>query len=428
VEAWGPWFQVYLDFRHDVLAAATHWDQVTFRTIPIEVSCARGILDDWPATSSEPRSPKYLFGKNDPIVVTAWDLQTDPTEAEQHDILVTSSDGGSAILTLQEASQCDRWFYPCGDEFLVLSESDYESPLFSQQPDAITVIDEPFLTFYIRMQPDSGNWVSVHKVMVDRAESRTEYQATYASKCGVVCGTLDVLSDWFAKWFYTNMNEEPIYGGIIWWPLVRQADDVMANLSSHPANWSDHGADATWDPRSVDLVSWSGHSSGHGSNLHFFVENDAPQGPDYVCSHLPRGDINVCGGDADWVIFDTCWFLKGTAEELKADLLVGIARAPHMFLGYDDSNVMTYWRNYYCGHLFKEYLREPGTSIKQAFWAYSDDWQFKGCIAKVFAPADCMEESLAGPGPIRVEPDPTALSNWDIDTHPNEDGDPPPGP
>ncbi len=176
-----------------------------------------------------------------------------------------------------------------------------------------------------------------------------------------------------------------------------QHAEPICELSSRPSNWV-HDQYATWDPRSVDLVSWSGHTYYHGRVLHFYYINGRV--------NLARCHVDVRDVDADWVIFDTCWFLWGTAAELRADLLSQtnpMAREPRMFLGFDESDTMTWSRDMWCGKYFKEYLREPGYSIKQAWWDYCEYWQYRGCIAKVFAPDYCMGESLAGSGPVQVQ-------------------------
>jgi hypothetical protein len=266
-------------------------------------------------------------------------------------------------------------------------------------PDKIKVINEEVMDFYLLIPPIYGSYKKSEDVMVDRAEIGVEWQKAYDP----YCSHSDPISTYrFGEQLFDNIGGEP---NLVWF---KNFD--CNNLESERSHWEPPD-DSTYTD-SVDITSWSGHSWGL-TNLHFFTNSS--------CINLPRSNIDLGETDAEWIIFDTCWFLDGTPENLKADFLSSNpnARSAHMFLGFGKrpvDPVMTYWFYPDCGWYFTQRLKE--TTIKRAWFDYCEYRQFKGCKARVFRPIgplyDYSDESLAGPGPIQVLRDPIASDDWRI--------------
>lgn len=129
------------------------------------------ILEDWPANASEGllRSPKYIFGDDDPIYVEVKNVGNNPSVVEYVHVNVASESGGSANLKLTETGPNTNVFdnIVSAGELLYLAEEDS-----SGAGDKIKVIDEEVLTFSVEMPPyNSGNYQECYSVKVDRGES-----------------------------------------------------------------------------------------------------------------------------------------------------------------------------------------------------------------------------------------------------------------
>jgi hypothetical protein len=258
------------------------------------------------------------------------------------------------------------------------------------------------LTFWVKIQPDSGSYVSCKRVMVDRAEVGTEWQAAYNLYCAPHASSIP--TDRFGQQLYDSIGGEP---GLVWYKNFANADG-----SSAPGHWDGSSDSAYAD--SVDLTSWSGHSWGV-TNLHFFL---APG-----CTNFSRASLDTGDLDAEWVIFDTCWFLDGLKADLQADLLSSNpnARSAHMFLGFathgenPDDWVMTYWKDADNGAYFANSLRYM--SVKAAWFDYCEAKQYRGCKARAFHVMGYDDESVSGPGPIALLRDPIPSDDWRIDSY-----------
>jgi len=143
-----------------------HGDLVTVTVVGVWLYRDGGILDDWPKTATELRSPKYIFGKTDPIYVQVNSLNRTPLQETFLDyVKVTSESGGLQFLNMYYA--LEHWFnnfYP--GELLFLADHDFEDA----DGYHIKVIDEEVLTFWLEIQPGSGSYRSCKTVMVDRGE------------------------------------------------------------------------------------------------------------------------------------------------------------------------------------------------------------------------------------------------------------------
>ncbi len=126
-----------------------------------------GILDDWPKTANEIRSPKYIFGKTDPIYVKVNSLNRTPLQETFYDyVKVTSECGGVRYLNMYYGGE--HWFnnYAQPGELLYLADDNFND----SDGDHIKVDDEEILTFWLEIQPGSDSYRSCKTVMVDRGE------------------------------------------------------------------------------------------------------------------------------------------------------------------------------------------------------------------------------------------------------------------
>jgi PKD repeat protein len=385
------------------------WDRCDYTVVELEVfidSSYSQVLDDWPKDGDHPRSPKYLFGENDPIYVQVANLGTDPQEAEPfvNFVKVTSDSDGLIYLDLKETgvnTQIFRNSEAEGGELLYLSTINSDG----NDKDKIKVINEEKLIFSMQIQPGYDNYVTCKTVMVDRAEIGTEFQEAYHVYCEHGPPFNEIKTGRFGGQFHDNIGGEP---GLVWYKNFKNAD-----LASKQEHW--HADSDTPYADSVDIVSWSGHNTVVDSKIHFHFFNDSPN-----CDIFPRASTNLGDADADWVIFDTCYSLHGLKDVLKADLLTS-GRCAHMFLGYGSTS---YWEYENCGEYFTQRLKEE--TIQQAWFDYCDETLFLGSKVKAFRVSAYAAESLAGSGPIEVMRDPIATDDWKSKAHINTTGPPPP--
>ena len=364
------------------------------------------LLDDWPKDGDHLRSPKYMFGENDPIYVQVNNIGIDPDVAETkyEVVLVNSQSGGPIYLDLKETgvnTEIFRNSIAGRGELLYLSTEDIDDYPVTVDPDKITVMNEEVLNFYLTIPLLCGMYKRSEDVMVDRAEIGTEFQENYLSYCGHPHPPFSYIpTEKFGGQFHDNIGGEP---GLVWYKNFRNKD-----LDSKQVHW--HADTDSYYADAVDFVSWSGHNTYQNSQIHLHFFNDSPS-----CDIFPRASTNLGDKDADWVIFDTCISLDGWKEDLKDELLTS-GRCAHMFLGYGNAS---YWNYPNCGKFFTERLKE--TTIQQAWFDYCEETLYEGSKVKVFRPVGPLvnysDESLAGPGPIEVMRDPIATDDWRIKTY-----------
>jgi hypothetical protein len=386
----------------------SHTDDVNFTVVKLEVftdSSYTNPLVDWPINGDRPRSPKYLFGENDPIYVQVDNLGTDPQIAEPiYDFVkVTSESEGLALVHLKETGLDTQVFRNNSvvNDQLQLLYLDEES-CTTAEGHKIKVIDEEVLTFSLEIQPGSDNYVTCKTVMVDRAEVGTEWQDDYDPKCTCTPPLWDLLASNFGYGLFQYIGGEP---ALVWFKdeSFRNAD-YDSQINHWLADSDSSHADA------VDLTSWSGHNHYKFPGLHFFREGAN-------CIGLVRAATNLGDTDADWVIFDTCTYLNASETTLKADLL-NSERCPHLFCGFVDTAT---WNKPFQGYYFAQYLTKKNMTIKEAWFKYCDNQQEGDTTVAVFGADYCMGESLKGPGPIEVKQDPTSLDTWSLIPHTREE-------
>jgi len=263
-----------------------HFDTVKFGVVPMGVfrdaSCSQ-VLDDWPEDGDQLRSPKYIFGEDDPIYVQVANLGTDPLEVETFTdvVWVTSeSDTSDTVkLKLQETGPSTQKFRNLEElgELLYLSTSSSKGV-----KDKIEVIDEEVLTFWLEIQPGSDNYVTCKTVMVDRGE----FLAVAGSECGDESGWDDfnmAISE--AK---SKMSND--YG---WWEngyLEGKYYETRSDITTEDEEYEVSKENALdWggvcDSSCADFSFYSGH--GDDAELRIIIAQ-----PDEINNHY----------------FDVCWY------------------------------------------------------------------------------------------------------------------------
>jgi len=353
------------------------------------------LLDDWPRTATELRSPKYIFGKNDPIYLQVDFLGIDPQVAEHFSnfVKVTSDSGGLVHLTLKETGPDTQVFnnIAAEGELLYLSDANSEG-----NGDKIKVVDEEVLTFWLEIQPGSGSYRSCKTVMVDRAEVGVEWQCDYASYTNEV-GSLSTPDD-FAEGFYNNLGT----ANMVWFKNFDNGE-----LNSKKSHFASTGDSSYAD--SVDIVVWCGHGSREDESpddrfCRFFVDNQPGLEP---TDKLHWSDIDWGDKDVDWVVVNTCRFLSGTVEQHKQ-----MASGVHLICGYKtDMTVMAAPGQYFADRL------DEGMSIKDAWHKQCWMYQPSGNTSRVFGATECMSDSIGSDGPIQTSRNPTGSSAYTHDDY-----------
>jgi len=397
---------LWLSYKRD--AATIHTDTVKFTVVEVELfieSSYYWVLDDWPKDGDQPRSPKYMFGKDDPIYVQVSNIGIDPQEAEtKFDFVkVTSESDTSGIIKLnvKETGVDTQTFRNSGflgeHELLYLSTSSSEST--PEDPkDKIKVIDEEVLTFWLRIQPGSDNYVTCKTVMVDRSEVGIEWQSDYETY-DTGYGTLGCADD-FAEGFYNEIG---------WIDHVWFKNFNNGVLNSEESHW-DSGGDSSYAD-SVDFAVWCGHGPVDevGPYMRFFV--NLQEGEKQPADRLYWSEIDWGDKDVDWVVLNTCSFLNGTDTELKQ--MVSDARGVHLICGYKTDMTV------YCeaGEYFAERLIYR--TVKQAWFDQADEYQSEEDenTARVFGASASMDDDLRGTVPLWISRDPTSSSTYTHEDH-----------
>jgi hypothetical protein len=367
------------------------------------------ILDDHPKIPGEDllRSPKYIFGEDDPIYVQVKNIGTDPDVSEYNVVAATTAE--SLIYLYLKETGPDTQIFRNSEaeigELLYLSTEDDDDDLFLlifTPKDKIKVMNEEVLTFWLSTM--GSTYKRSEDVMVDRAEIGVEWQMRYED---YTIG-LDNVDSWsFSQNLYNTINEKT---SITWFKNFNYYD-----LDSKKSHW--HYDNDSYYADSVDIAAWTGHCSYGEYEMHemLFFKDNIPYIPEPV-DKLTRLEIDWGDKDADWVIIHTCVFLHGTDENLKhlVDSEPGF-RCAHLICGFNSIAYVPLNG----GEYFAEQLGDM--SIKQAWFNYCQELQPKnqGVIAKVFGAEECMNDSLAGPGPIKTSRDPTIInSTWTSEIHP----------
>ena|GEM_PF-1973032 len=383
---------------HNKSGAEIAADAVSLTVIQVELFTDEDFtntLDDWPKEKNPDkiRSPKYMFGENDPIYARVGQLGTDPFEAEHYPsfVKVTSeSDTTGVYLTVRETGPNTQIFVNMEEEgeLLYLAESSSDGSKAK-----IKVIDEEVLTFWLRIQPGSDNYVSCKSVMVDRGEVGVEWQSAY--------GTYDTYptlntSDECAGGFYTNLGTT----SQLWFPNFNNGD-----LFSKEDHWDSAGDSSYAD--SVDFAFWCGHGTTESETpraLRFFV--DLVEGQRQAPDKLEWTEVDWGDTDLDWVVLNTCRFLKGNDTELKQ-----MASGVHLICGYTtDMTIYAVAGEYFADRLVT-------MNIKDAWHKQCWKYQPSNNTSRVFGATACMYDFIGSTGPILTSRDPGSSSAYTHDDY-----------
>ena len=216
----------------------------------------------------------------------------------------------------------------------------------------------------------------------------------------VVYPTLNC-SDECAGGFYSNLGTTTQ----VWFRNFNNGD-----LLSKEDHWDSAGDSSVAD--SVDFAFWCGHGTAESETpraLRFFV--DLVAGEKQAPGKLEWTEVDWGDTDLDWVVLNTCRFLKGNDTELKQ-----MASGVHLICGYTTD--MTIYCN--AGDYFADRLDDSGKTIKQAWFDQADEYQAEEDknTARVFGASTCMSDSLGSTGPIQISRDPTSSSTY---THADHD-------
>jgi len=382
----------------------TFKDRVNVTVVHVELFRDAGyteLLDDWPKSGDLLRSPKYIFGEDDPIYVQVKNIGTDPNVAESKDaaVAVISQSSDYIYLDLKETgvdTQIFRNSEAERGELLYLSTEDNDDYPTTTDPDKITVMNEEVMYFYLRIPPGGTAYKRSVDVMVDRAEIGVEYQEKYVLYYSCNPKWPNIASDRFGQQLFDNIGGEP---NLVWFKNFCNPD-----IYSLPCHW--HENTDTCFADSVDMTSWSGHRGSSWRSMHIFKK-------DHSCDKFLLMNTNLGNTDADWIIFDTCNSLATDHimdyNDLEDELVSSVSgqRCAHLFLGFYS---LGYWDKLDCGEHFADLLEDG--SIKQAWFDYCKDRQPSGTVVRIFGAEDCMGDSVAGTGPIEVSRDPTKDSVW----------------
>jgi hypothetical protein len=306
-------------------------DTCIVRVLKVELfrddACTK-ILDDWPAESGKPRSPKYVFGAENGIYVQV----TGPAGLgnSYFTVKVTSEADTTGIhLHLHETSPgIYRNCNASGSEVLYL---DKPTHVGTANDIYLKVLEEEVLPFTLKA---SGTEVCSTDVKTDRAEIGVEWQGEYATYD--TSATLNTADD-FTDGVYDHMGD----ANLVW---AKEFNN--GNLNSKEGHW-DSGGDSSWAD-AVDFAVWCGH--GHRvpaeGYMRFFV--DLVGGVKQPANQLFWSEIDWGDLDVDWVILNTCNQLNGTDAELKV-----MANGVHLICG---------WRFWVCVGI----LCWPGRDLREA--------------------------------------------------------------
>ncbi|MHC4461687.1 MAG: zona pellucida domain-containing protein [Planctomycetota bacterium] len=354
---------LYLYYVAPEWGPVSPWDRCDYTVVELEVfidSSYSQVLDDWPKDGDQLRSPKYIFGEDDPIYVQVANLGTDPLEVETFTdvVWVTSeSDTSDTVkLKLQETGPDTQKFRNLEElgELLYLSTSSSEGV-----GDKIEVIDEEVLTFWLEIQPGSDNYVTCKTVMVDRGEYAMATQKP---------------DDW--GWWYDVAEdfESPLQGYFKWWAngdekgptedFIRdggtdsQCDIMSIAGHAYPAygvqgDFSSIKLNGTDYEEGEDGYVISPHEESYGQYIgHKYHEED----DEWKLDTSPPGTPTTGGiedswnTDMEWVILSSCGQLRNDTPSSPPDLYTiynkdvwddtlrgGIGRPAHGLFGYSGS-------------------------------------------------------------------------------------------
>lgn len=336
----------------------TLWDN-TANIYVVEVELFRDSactkrLDDWPVDGSNPRSPKYLFGKDDPIYVrVAYYAPLTDTWEYYDDAVKVTCDSHSNVVYLDVNELFDGGTSDCynkyaDNELLLLDESTSDNPTDN---DKIEVKDEDVLTFWLEVPPESGTYIESNSVMVDRGEYAMATQKP---------------DSW--GWFYDIAEDfsAPLASHFKWWANGDEKgpteDFIRAggtNSQSDIMSIAGHGLPEE-EPDGYYQIKLNGSDYVNTDDEYAISAHEEPPGTAipyrywngvwelFTFLGAGGGIEDNWGSDMEWVIITACKFLRNDMpsspsqgdllwnKDVIDDVLFG-DRPAHGVFGYSDS-------------------------------------------------------------------------------------------
>ena len=243
-------------------------------------------LDDWPKSGDLLRSPKYMFGEDDPIYVQVKNIGTDPELAEPITaaVVVQSQSSYYIYMDLQETGVDTQLFRNSGaytGELLYLSTEDYDDDFILSiitPEDKIKVVNEEVLNFWLRIPPISGVYKLAEDVMVDRAEIAA-VDGTPTLDASEFHNDILTNFDWFSNGLYDKNHDRELGD-----------DDKCVDLGNN-----------------VDFMYIAGHCwSGSDPTRIYAVDNTYGLKIIGYSDNLQVADIGMWARELDWLVLACC--------------------------------------------------------------------------------------------------------------------------
>jgi len=260
-------------------------DKVMVTVVEVELfkdSDYTQVLDDWPKSGGL-RSPKYIFGEDDPIYVQVKNIGTDPDieETRYNVVAATSDSGGLIYLDLKETgadTQIFRNSIADNGELLYLSTEDIDDYPVIMDPDKIKVMNEEVLTFWLSIPPIYGAFKRSEDVMVDRGEVAA-VDGTPTLDAAEFHGDMLSSHDWFSNGLY-DKNHDKNLGD----------DDKCVELGNKS-----------------DIMYIAGHCwSGDDPTRIYAVDNTYGLKERGSSENLQVADVGTWARELDWLILAAC--------------------------------------------------------------------------------------------------------------------------
>jgi hypothetical protein len=243
-------------------------------------------LDDWPKQPGEDdilRSPKYIFGEDDPIYVQVKNIGTNSNEAEYNVVAVTTA-SSLIYVDLKETGPDTQIFRNSESElgeFLYLSTEDDDDDFFLQiftPEDKIKVMNEEVLYFWLRIPPTGGGYKRSVDVMVDRAEVAA-VDGTPTLDAAKLHDEIISNYYWFSNGLYDEDHDKNLGD-----------DDKCVDLGNND-----------------DLMYIAGHCwSGDNPTRIYAVDNTYGLKSHYSSQNLQVVDIGTWARELDWLVLACC--------------------------------------------------------------------------------------------------------------------------
>jgi hypothetical protein len=235
-------------------------------------------LDDWPKSGNLLRSPRYIFGEDDPIYVQVKNIGTDPSNIENKSSAVAVKSQSSSkyiYLTLQETGVDTEIFRNSEalGELLYLSTSSSQG-----DGDKIKVVDEEVLNFWLLMPPGSTSYKRSIDVMVDRGEVAA-VDGTPTLDAGEFHNDMLSNYDWFSNGLYDKNHDRELGD-----------DDKCVELGSN-----------------VDFMYIAGHCIRADSPTRIYaVDNTYGLKTHGSSDNLQVADVGTWARELDWLVLACC--------------------------------------------------------------------------------------------------------------------------